>query len=84
MIRGWVSGSQGCYRLTRGKWNGSPPNSVNGLPHPQVLGFPLEYIKFPCHHSLSKNAFKLVRNGPVYTRRETPRVIKSKNRKPSS
>ena len=24
MIRGWVSGGQGCYRRTRGKWTGSP------------------------------------------------------------
>ena len=34
MIRGGISGGEGCYRVT--------PNSVHGLPWTQVLGFPLE------------------------------------------
>ena len=25
MIRGWVSGGQGCYRPYRGRWKASPP-----------------------------------------------------------
>ena len=38
MIKGWVSGGQGCHRPCRGTWKGSPPIPWQGCLWPPFLG----------------------------------------------